>query len=287
MPLISVIIPSYNRELSISKAIESVIHQSFQDWELIIIDDGSEDNTRKVVRNYLEETRIRYFFQENRGVSFSRNKGADFANGKYLIFLDSDDYVKENWLKNFQVSIESFPDIPIFQSGYELIIATTGKKQTFLPGRASYSPPLTGTFIINSDLFLSLGGYDDFLTFGENTELFIRIEKSKSQVKLIEFADLVYQESLDGGSKNLLNMNSSIHYTLDKHHDFMTPRVKWLYNQIAGVNFLRLGKYPEASSDLWSAFLYQPWKLDTFLRWIFSKLPFLAKKIYKVKTSNG
>nr|WP_233553745.1 hypothetical protein [Algoriphagus lacus] len=189
---------------------------------------------------------------------------------------------------NFKNAIRGFPGCQVFQMGYELIFAGSGKNKVFLPSQSKYLPPLTGTFAIKKDLFFSLGGYDEALRFGENSELFFRLEKMNESIQKIETADLIYQESHDGGSKNLRNMNDSIRHTLVKHQDYLSPKVKRLYHQIAGVNYLRLGDYRQASQDLRKAFLLQPWKLDTLVRWGISKFPFLAKKIYPIKSSlNG
>ena len=89
MPKVSVIIPTYNRAVFLSEAIDSVLNQSFRDFELIIVDDGSTDSTPHILRRW--EGRIRWMRQENSGVSRARNTGIRAARGRYLSFLDSDD----------------------------------------------------------------------------------------------------------------------------------------------------------------------------------------------------
>lgn len=89
-PLISVIIPTYNRANFLHQAIESVLAQTYKNWELIIVDDGSTDNTSELVRKFTDK-RIIYLYQENRGASAARNKGIQKAKGEYIAFLDSDD----------------------------------------------------------------------------------------------------------------------------------------------------------------------------------------------------
>lgn len=89
---ISVIMPTYNSAHFISKSIESVLSQTYPNWELIIVDDGSTDNTRDIVNKYIQlDKRIKYFFQQNKGVSSARNKGISISNGVFVAFLDSDD----------------------------------------------------------------------------------------------------------------------------------------------------------------------------------------------------
>ena len=91
-PLISVITPAYNAAKYIARSIESVIHQSFTDWELIIVDDGSTDNTKSIAQSYCElDSRIKYVFQENGKQGKARNTGLALARGTFLAFLDADD----------------------------------------------------------------------------------------------------------------------------------------------------------------------------------------------------
>jgi len=104
-PFFSVIIPTYNRANFIGKAIKSVIGQTFTDWEIIITDDASTDNTAEIVKPFLNE-RISYYKNPvNFERSFNRNMGISYAAGKYNCFLDSDDWFLENHLKNFYVKI--------------------------------------------------------------------------------------------------------------------------------------------------------------------------------------
>ena len=96
-PFFSIVLPTYNRADFISKAINSVILQTFKDWELIIIDDGSTDNTKELVSTF-NNPGIKYFYQQNQERSVARNKGIEKSKGQYICFLDSDDYYLENHL---------------------------------------------------------------------------------------------------------------------------------------------------------------------------------------------
>lgn len=97
-PYFSVITPTYNRAHMLSKAIESVLAQTFTDWELLIIDDGSTDNTKQEVQKFTDK-RIRYFYQPNAERSAARNNGISLAKGEFICFLDSDDVWRENHLQ--------------------------------------------------------------------------------------------------------------------------------------------------------------------------------------------
>lgn len=114
MPFFSVIIPTFNRETRIEKTIDSVIDQKFKDFELIVVDDGSTDNTKEILEKYTNK--IKYVYQKNQGVSAARNRGISQALGEYIAFLDDDDiWDKNKLLKHFKF-IENNPDIQIHQS---------------------------------------------------------------------------------------------------------------------------------------------------------------------------
>ncbi|MDD6826546.1 MAG: glycosyltransferase family 2 protein [Oscillospiraceae bacterium] len=99
MVKISVSIPVYNAEKYISECIESIINQSFNDWELILVDDGSTDLSGKICKQYaLNDSRIRYIYQNNTGQSSARNRGIDESKGEYIMFMDADDCLYPNAL---------------------------------------------------------------------------------------------------------------------------------------------------------------------------------------------
>lgn len=111
--LFSIVMPTFNRGDLIQVAIDSVLRQSYQNWELLIIDDGSKDNTRTVVESN-KDKRIKYFFQENQERSAARNNGVRRAKGDYICFLESDDYYLEIFLIEFYLAIEKNDFSPAF-----------------------------------------------------------------------------------------------------------------------------------------------------------------------------
>ncbi|WP_156493589.1 glycosyltransferase family A protein, partial [Oleiphilus sp. HI0125] len=104
---VSVVMPTYNRADLVGRAVESVLNQTFHDFELIVVDDGSSDSTRDVLNKYNEDKRFRYIFQENQGQSVARNKAIELASGMYLAFLDSDNYWPLDRLEKSVPCIES------------------------------------------------------------------------------------------------------------------------------------------------------------------------------------
>ena len=103
-PLISIVIPVYNAELYLCKCIDSIISQTLDDWELLLVDDGSVDASYSICNEYAEkDTRIKAFHKKNGGVSSARNLGILNAQGKYITFIDSDDWVSSTYLADFDI----------------------------------------------------------------------------------------------------------------------------------------------------------------------------------------
>lgn len=103
---ISVIVPIYNVEKWLSKCINSILAQNFKDFELILINDGSTDNSEKICYKFLDhDNRVKYFYKKNGGLSSARNLGIKKATGKYIVFIDSDDYVDKNYLQYLYESV--------------------------------------------------------------------------------------------------------------------------------------------------------------------------------------
>ncbi|MFD1095227.1 glycosyltransferase family 2 protein [Salegentibacter chungangensis] len=133
-PFFSIIIPSYNRASFLGNTLNSVLLQEFEDWECLVVDDGSTDNTEEVVKAF-KDRRIRYFYKENEERSIARNFGISKALGKYICFLDSDDLYYKNHLQVLYENIEKerFP-AGLFTTGMNV------KKDGVLNARPVYDP---------------------------------------------------------------------------------------------------------------------------------------------------
>lgn len=117
----TVVIPLYNKERHIGRAIKSVLNQTYQKFEIIVIDDGSTDNSvNEVIKIKDKDDRIRLIKQENRGVSSARNRGIDSAKYDYIGFLDADDVWKPNFLESIKKLIEEYPKAGAYATAYEM-----------------------------------------------------------------------------------------------------------------------------------------------------------------------
>lgn len=111
--MISIVIPLYNKETSIAHSLKSVLQQEHPDFEVVIVDDGSTDNSVSIVE-LIQDSRIRLIKQENGGPSKARNTGTINASGEWILFMDADDEMLPNALKSFQLCIENVPDADMF-----------------------------------------------------------------------------------------------------------------------------------------------------------------------------
>lgn len=209
-PLVSVIIPLYNHERYIASAIDSVLNQSFSDFELIIINDGSTDQSEEII-NKIKDGRINYYSQENNGASYTINKGIKLAKGKYISILNSDDIYVENRLEKCIETAESTKKEAIFSRIQ--FIDTNGKtvdhkigqnwnlkhgEPTFEAHRAVILDLLAGNFLhTTSNLFCRKQifeeiGYFSNLRYTHDYDFFLRL-CVRYPIKIIEEPLLYYR----------------------------------------------------------------------------------------------
>lgn len=118
MPFISIIVPVYNAENCLSRCVESLLGQSYTSFELILVDDGSSDNSLSICKRFAADKRVKIIHQENGGVSSARNKGLELAKGDYVAFVDADDWVNKDYLSSF---VQDHADADLLVGGYECI----------------------------------------------------------------------------------------------------------------------------------------------------------------------
>lgn len=179
---VSIIIPTYNRGWIIKEAIESVLAQNFIDFELIVIDDGSTDNTSEILDSYRED--ITVLRQNNKGVSAARNRGLSEASGRFIAFLDSDDLWLPQKLSRQVDFFNSNPDALICQTEEIWIrnnVRVNPKKRHKKPSGMIFEPSLAlclvspSAVMIRRSLFEKIGGFDETLPACEDYDLWLRI----------------------------------------------------------------------------------------------------------------
>jgi glycosyltransferase involved in cell wall biosynthesis len=183
-PKVSVIIPTYNREKYIERAIKSVLEQTYRDYELIIIDDGSTDNTGKILRKY--DKKIRNFSMLHSGVSAARNFGISKAHGEWIALLDSDDYWLPEKLEKQMEYLEKYSNYKVAQVGEKWI--RNGKFVNPMKKHRKYSGwifdkclPLCivspSAVIVHQEIFKEVGLFNENMPVCEDYDLWLRIAK--------------------------------------------------------------------------------------------------------------
>ncbi len=191
MPKVSVIIPTYNRAHFIAEAIQSVLDQTFTDFEIIVVDDGSTDNTKNVVDGF-KDPRIKYIYQENRGVANARNTSIKASSGEHIAFLDSDDM----WLpENLELKVkllDACPDAALVSSDYYIFDSDTGATlRRFWDNRpyryllelaegtrqpVAFATLLTPTVaLVRRHVFDEVGYFDESLQGSDDWDMWLRI----------------------------------------------------------------------------------------------------------------
>lgn len=186
----SVIVPLYNKAPYVEKALRSILAQTFADYELIVVNDGSMDDSLAVAKRVLGGSEAIIINQENAGVSTARNNGVAASHGDYICFLDADDWWEPTFLEKMSQFIDEFTDAGIYGCGYYLVkngkkrVAPIGVPETFEKGYINYCSvyaqtlcmPLTSISVaIPRKVFDEFGGFRPHLKLGEDFDLWIKI----------------------------------------------------------------------------------------------------------------
>lgn len=212
-PFFSITIPAYNRAYILPETIESIQKQTFKDWEVIVVDDGSKDNTAEVISALSQEdSRIRYVYQNNAERSAARNNGASHAKGLYLLFLDSDDsFFSEHLQKLYELlKLKSFPIGMVFSNvtyltdnGFvepELSVMQAGREFEYM-----LLEPITPSRVcVHKDIFLEFK-FDPEIVIVEDMVLWVCIASKYPVFQLLDYSS-IYR--IHGGNSVDLSRNS-------------------------------------------------------------------------------
>ncbi len=259
MPLVSVIITTYNRAGLLPKAIESVLAQTFQDFELIVVDDGSTDQTRQVVEAY-RDARIRYLYQSNRGVSGALNTGFAAAQSEFITQLDSDDCWEPELLATLLPEFEGHPELGVV---YARVQAMDDEGRPLAPilGAPGHYPGqvlaslLYGNFIctiaaiLRKDCYLQVGRLDESLNGIEDLDIWIRL----AQITQFKFVNQVLAHYRVHTGRSTAKTSKSFATVVQRRFD--------LLNKV----FSQPNLPPEALAV--KPLAYRNAHLDTALRW--------------------
>ncbi|MEH2075417.1 MAG: glycosyltransferase family A protein [Nostoc sp.] len=202
IPEISIVICTYDRDKYLDNGINSVINQTFKDWELIIVDDGSQDNTFEVVNTYVQKfNNIRYLKHQNKKQCYAKNAGIQASFGRYITFLDSDDAYQPNHLESRIEYMKLHPEVDLIQGGFaaeeEIWVADYYQPDKKINLRECVLGP---TFLGKRHVFFELQGFKH-MAYGEDTDLWERAEKIFRTQQITEPQTYLYTRAETSVSK--------------------------------------------------------------------------------------
>ena len=262
MNKISIIVPLYNKEKTISRTIKSVINQSSANWELIIVDDGSTDRSYDKIAPYLNN-QILYFKKKNSGVSSTRNYGVNLAHYSWILFLDADDVLYPSTIETFCKLISQHNDLKIFIGNFDIRYPNKKVKYTYfnhdtvpqnnfkyLALGKLYCRP--GNTVAHKSILLKYP-YDERLVRYEDFEPWLRILKD-NKVYLSKKVVMSYELDFASGSSNLQNFSKDYlsMLNIEKTTPFWEKVVQYqLYNE--GVNCYGVTVMNDCYGDLFNS----------------------------------
>jgi glycosyltransferase involved in cell wall biosynthesis len=263
IPEISVVVPCYKQAEFLDECIISVIKQTFQNWECIIIDDGSPDNTEEVSKEWCKkDSRIKYYKKINEGLSKARNYGIGLAAGKYILPLDADDKIGKQYMELALPLFEENDNVKIVYCRAELFGSMRGEWRLL---KYSFKKLLTINMIFCSAFFPKIeweriGGYDINMKEGlEDWEFWINMLSNGGEVKKIDSVQFFYRKKQVSMSSNTkLKFENISNYICEKHMS--------VYNKLIG-NSITLSSFKESwEYKLGKILLFLPRKFWNLIR---------------------
>jgi len=216
-PLFSIIIPCYNQAHFLPYCLDSLLSQDFPDWEAIVVNDGSSDNTEHITKSFAEkDQRIKYIYRENGGLSAARNTGLNHSSGDYIIFLDGDDWLYAGLFSQIRNNLP-FEWIQFGSSHF----TNDGKKNinTFLlsdslkktiPEVLQHNLGPVHSFFLKRQIQQQVGFFDETLKSAEDWDFWIRVAKSDIPLRQISFLGAAYRLSATSMSRNASRMYDAL-----------------------------------------------------------------------------
>ncbi len=227
----SVIISLYNKAPYVAKAIGSVLAQTYADYELVIMDDGSKDDSFALALKAIEGMpQCHIYRQNNGGVSLARNNAVSLSQGEYLCFLDADDWWEPTFLEEISKMIDEFPDAGIFGANYTIVnetkrktrVADVGVEKGFEKGYINYCqvyaktlamPLWTGAVCMPRRVFDEMGGFPEGIKLGEDFLLWIRVAL-KYKVAFLNKPLSNYNQDVDVVNRGVGRLHRPEHHML-------------------------------------------------------------------------
>ena len=296
-PTVSVVIPTYNREHLIGKSIQSVLDQTYKDFEIIVVDDGSSDNTKEVIKSFAD-ARIRYVrHQQNKGGNAARNTGIELSRGEYIAFQDSDDeWLPEKLEKQMKVFGSALADVGVVYTRYWKIendekIDTQFSWVKQKEGNI-HKELLKGNFVTTSSMvvrkecFEKAGVFDERLPRAQEWELVIRFSKYYN-FECIDEPLLISYCTPDSISANDKALIDALLIIIQKHFNEFTKDKELLstYYCTIGIYICSNGDFKRGRGYLIKAVKIYPLNIKllliTFISFVGEGMYLKAMKVYR------
>jgi CMP-N-acetylneuraminic acid synthetase len=230
-PLVTVYITNYNYGKYIREAIESVLHQTLQEFELLIIDDGSTDNSKEVIEEYAQDNRVSIIYQKNRGLNVTNNVALKASLGKYIIRLDADDYLERTALETMSKVLESDSELGLIFPNYYIVDSEGNavseiQRHDFSSEVNLLDQPAHGACtMIRTDFLNEVGGYDENYTCQDGYELWVKfINKFKvTNINQTLFSYRRHSNNLTNNESKILGTRSRIKEAYVKRASLKLP----------------------------------------------------------------
>ncbi len=216
-PLVSIIVPCYNQASFLSESLSSVYNQTFKNWECIIVNDGSSDNTEETASSWVQkDTRFKYVLKTNGGLSSARNKGVELSNAKYIFPFDADDKLHTTYLEKAVNILEKNNSIEVLSSKVQFFGVKDDIYQ--LPDYTFETLLLKNCFIACSIFkrasYLKVGGYDENLKSFEDWDFWISILKDGGEAYVIDEVLYYYRKHETNSLSNRFYTDGEFYYSL-------------------------------------------------------------------------
>lgn len=238
--MFSVVIPLYNKELSINNTIQSVLNQTFQDYEIVIVNDGSTDNSLEVVKQ-INDSRIRIINKPNGGVSSARNRGIKESNFEWIAFLDGDDLWEKDHLEEVVKMMQVYPNEKVYVTSFKY----SDGRQMFKHPRSSNIFKIENYFkealnenlicsiivVIHKDCFETSGVFNEQLNRGEDLDLWARLARNFDIVKSNKVT-AIYRVDAENRSNHTFDLIKNRVYYFEFNSELSQEEINYYKNEL-------------------------------------------------------
>ncbi len=283
---ISVIIPLYNGAKYIQQALESVFQQTYNNYEIIIIDDGSTDESKQVLESYLDK--VKYIYQNNQGVAAARNKGLEVATGEYIAFLDQDDYFLPEKLESQVAKLEKRKNLGLVISGWQIVNEEGEGKSAVQPWLnlpqldteelIIYKPVLLSAMLFRRNWLEKVGKFETNLYQTYDVELVLRLAAQGCRADWVRKALVCYRQHENNVSKNIIAQAKELELVLENFFsrknlslDVRKLKNKSMYQSLVWIawRFYHDGNLTKMSEYLAKAWQYKTNSpTETIVNWV-------------------